>query len=256
MKTSIKILSILAIAFGLTIVSCKKDPNDPPTQEYGTVTISIENMVGDSALVFNTKNYVNQNGDTFNVSIFKYYISNIKLIGNSETYIEPESYHLVDHSVSSSMEFTLNNVPVGDYTSMTFLIGIDSTRNVSGAQTGALDPGNGMFWSWSTGYIMAKLEGTSPQSPELGNAITYHIGGFSGANNSIQSASPSLGGATIQVTSTTTPEIHMRTDVLEWFKTPTTISFASSPKTTMPNSLAKSISDNYADMISVEEVHN
>jgi hypothetical protein len=61
---------------------------------------------------------------------------------------------------------------------MEFMIGVDSARNNSGAQTGALDPTNGMFWSWSTGYIMAKFEGTSAQSPAAANALKFHIGGF------------------------------------------------------------------------------
>jgi hypothetical protein len=38
-----------------------------------------------------------------------------------------------------------------------------------------------MFWSWTTGYIMVKAEGNSPQSTS-GNFV-FHLGGFSGANN-------------------------------------------------------------------------
>jgi len=35
-----------------------------------------------------------------------------------------------------------------------------------------------MFWTWNSGYIMAKLEGTSPVSSQPNNKFEYHIGGF------------------------------------------------------------------------------
>jgi pyruvate/2-oxoglutarate dehydrogenase complex dihydrolipoamide acyltransferase (E2) component len=74
-------------------------------------------------------------------------------------------------------------VPVGTYTAIEYTIGVDSTRNVSGAQTGALAPSNGMFWSWLTGYIFIKAEGTSPESGASNGEFKYHIGGFKNENN-------------------------------------------------------------------------
>ena len=73
---------------------------------------------------------------------------------------------------------TLSDVPEGSYTEMSYVLGVDSTRNVSGAQAGALSTANGMFWSWSTGYIMLKAEGTSPNSGT--GSFSFHLGGFSG----------------------------------------------------------------------------
>ena len=54
-------------------------------------------------------------------------------------------------------------MPAGNYNSLSFLLGVDSMHNVSGAQTGALDPANDMFWTWNSGYVMAKMEGASPR---------------------------------------------------------------------------------------------
>jgi hypothetical protein len=51
-----------------------------------------------------------------------------------------------------------------DITGIRFLLGVDSARNVSGIQTGALDPARGMFWTWNSGYVMAKIEGSSPSA--------------------------------------------------------------------------------------------
>ena len=66
----------------------------------------------------------------------------------------------------------------GTYNAISVLLGVDSARNVSGVQSGALDPVKGMFWTWNSGYIYTKLEGTSPSSSQVNGKFEYHIGGF------------------------------------------------------------------------------
>lgn len=261
MKT-LKIYFAILTTIAITASSCKKDPHevpDPvaPPATTGSLMLHFENMVGALPLVLNSQSYVDANNDTFNISKFNYYISNIKLTrSDNSVYSETESYHLLQASDTTTLEFELSNVPFGTYTSIEFMIGVDSIRNVSGAQAGALDPANGMFWDWSSGYIMAKLEGTSPQSTAAGNGILFHVGGFSGANNVLKTVSPSFNLATANVSSTVIPEIHFGVDVLEMLTTPTTINFATLNTIHMPGASAKTIADNYADMFSVEHIHN
>jgi hypothetical protein len=69
--------------------------------------------------------------------------------------ISANKYFLVDFSDTTTTTLKLTILPYL-YNRLSFVIGVDSARNVSGAQTGALDPANGMFWTWNTGYIMAK----------------------------------------------------------------------------------------------------
>jgi len=264
MKKSIKFLSLLFLGSTLIFTSCKKDPKEDdhthpttPAATTGSLALHFENMVGDSSLVLNTQFYTNANGDTFNVTKFNYYISNIKLLkAGNVVYTETESYHLLQQSDAASLDFTLSNVPFDIYDGIQFMIGVDSTRNVSGAQTGALDPANGMFWSWSSGYIMLKMEGTSPQSGATTGGLVFHVGGFSGANSSLKVVSPTFNGSTANVSSSVTPEIHFKVDVAEMFTTPTNVNFATTHTIHMPGMMAKTIADNYADMISVEHIHN
>lgn len=264
-----KKLSILSAIGLLAIsVSCKKDPKEPAnnstnnsgssTSTTGKLVLTFEAMFGDSALVFNNKTYVTANGDSIKISTFKYYISNITLTKtDNSTYTVPNSYYLVNHNASgSTASFTISGVPIGQYKAIKMLIGVDSARNVSGAQTGALDPANGMFWSWSTGYIMVKLEGYSNQSGAADKSVKYHIGGFSGNNSVLKWITPSFMMMTVNVSSTTTPEIHFKTDISEIFKTPNNISVSTTFNVTMPGMMAKMIADNYADMITVEHIHN
>ncbi|HEY1039465.1 MAG TPA: MbnP family protein [Bacteroidia bacterium] len=261
MKKSFLGLAIIAVILG----SCKKDPNDPqpstpgtPAATTGSLKIELENMVDTNELVLNTVNYVSANGDTFTVSKFNYFISNIKLTkSDGSVYVESESYHLVKESDASSKTFTIANVPYGTYTAISFMIGVDSARNVSGAQTGALSQNNDMYWNWTTGYIMAKFEGTSPKSPATNHLLTYHMGGFKGVNSVLRTVTPSFNSSTATVSSSVTPEIHMKADLSEWFKNPTNnVNFATTHTIHMAGADAKAIADNYQKMFSVEHIHN
>ena len=199
----------------------------------------------------NNQWYQNENGDSFKVSTFKYFISNIKLNGSGNAdYTETESYHLVDQSTGSSMSFDMMNVPTGHYSSITFMIGVDSARNTSGAQTGALDVSTGMFWSWNTGYIMLKFEGTSPQAPTTGGMLMMHAGGFSGNNSVLKTVTLTFDNP-IEVTESGVPHIHLQADVLALFKSPNKISFATMNTIHMPGTDAKNFADNYAHMFTV-----
>lgn len=259
-----KLISAMAvIAMATSVYSCKKDTKAPapedlaPLPTAGSIEIEFEGMVGADGLVLGTQTYTNAAGNTFNVSMYRYYISNIKLTkSDNSVWIQPDSYYLIDHSVPLSTTISIPNVPYGNYKSMEFMIGVDSTRNVSGAQTGALDPANGMFWSWSTGYIMAKVEGTSPQSTASGNNLVFHIGGFKGVNKVLKTVSPSFNGDSAIVSSSISPKIHLSSDLLQWFESPTVVDFSTLNTVHMSGTLAKTIADNYADMFSVEHIHN
>lgn len=256
---------IFAIA-SITVLftSCKKDPDKEvapapttPAATTGSITLNFEHMVDTNAFTLNTVNYVTANNDTVYFTKFKYYVSNVKFTkSDGSVFSEPESYHLIDEATASSKTFSVSNVPFGNYTSVSFIIGVDSTRNVSGSQTGALDPANGMFWSWSSGYIMAKLEGHSNQSGSSSKDILYHVGGFSGTNSVLKNVSPSFNGSTANVSSSVNPEIHLKCDISEWFKNPTVVNVATTHTIHMPGAMAKTIADNYADMFSVEHIHN
>ena len=62
--------------------------------------------------------------------------------------------------------------------SLKFNIGVDSLANVSGALKGDLDPVNGMYWAWQSGYINMKLEGRSSSCKTRKNEFQFHIGGY------------------------------------------------------------------------------
>ena len=248
MKSKLILLSILLIS----LFSCvKKDDPTPPSANCKT---TFENFVGNQPLVLSSAWYTNANGDSFNVTTYKYYITNIKLTkADGSVYTETESYHLINEADANSKFFVMGNIPEGNYTSISFLIGVDSTRNTTGAQTGALDPINGMFWTWNSGYIMAKLEGTSPQSSASGKSIIYHVGGFSGASSVIRSATLTFP-TNLVVKVGTMPNVHIYGDVAEWFGFPNVIEFSKKPVLMTLGKDLVNLADNYQDMFRVSHI--
>lgn len=252
---------ILIITF-LSAYSCKKDKNEseiypkPSAPESGSMIVSVNHLFDSINFVLNDQ-YVLDNGNKISISTYKYYISNIKLTADDgSVFSESESYHLVNAEQISTCSFSISKVPFKKYTSISFVIGVDSTRNVSGAQTGALDPALGMFWTWNTGYIMAKLEGTSQQSSAPGNSVAFHIGGFKGNFNALKQVSISFNGNFANVTSTLTPTLTLKNNIKEWFINPNSLDLSITNNITMVNATSKSIADNYADMFSFKSIQN
>jgi hypothetical protein len=252
----------LLLAGLMLVASCRKKDVPPVdntpgdnTKETGQVTLSFKNMVGSVPLILHSEQYQNANGDSFSVSSYVYYISNISLISATDTFAEPESYYLINESIPTSRTFTITDIPKGTYTKLRFLIGVDEERNTSGTQSGALDPMHGMFWTWNTGYIMAKLEGHSPRSNTVDNTLIFHIGGFSGPHSALRWVTLTLP-TPLVVTAEGKPAIYLNCDVLEWFKEPNVIDFSELSLIMNTSEQSAAIADNYADMFTIDFVEH
>lgn len=201
MKT-IKLSIVAAATLILGLTSCKKDetttPLTPVAEGNGTVSVELSHkfgMMNEQTLAIGTPVIHPMKGDTLTFSKFKYFISNVKFKKADGTYwTETESYHLVDLDKAESLKLSFKDLPAGTYTQMEYTMGVDSTRNVSGAQTGALAPTNDMYWTWKSGYIMLKAEGTYKDN-KADKMFAFHLGGFSGAENIVTKRTMSFEGA-------------------------------------------------------------
>jgi hypothetical protein len=206
------------------------------------ITITFKNVVNGEPLILDNKEYKNEHGDVYKVSVFKYYVSNFKLYKkDGQTITLPQSYFLIDAADKASQRIKLEGIPSGNYNKVSFVIGVDSLHNVSGAQTGALDPANGMFWTWNSGYVFVKLKGTSPQAPE-GN-IGFDIGGIKPASYSIREQEIIFPGQGLSIRGNI--NIQLQTDAATLFKGKQIIDFAAMNKV-MGGPKSVIIADNYA----------
>lgn len=219
------------------------------TKPLPNLTIRFNNYVGNEMLKLYSATYKNELGQTYTVSKFKFYIGNINLKNKNGKEFSSSEYFLVNEEDPISKQITLANVPDGDYTSISFTLGVDSLHNCSGAQEGALDPLNAMFWAWNTGYIFLKMEGKSSVSKSPGNLLEFHIGGYKAPYNCIRTITLNLSNDLIVGDKPTS--INIKADLSELFKTPTAIDFSKlSSVTDFHNATA--IADNYRDMFSVQ----
>ncbi|WP_310391649.1 MbnP family protein [Hymenobacter sp.] len=248
----------VAATLALAVISgCSKD-SDPQGPELGVFSVEMDHLVGTRDLNLDTDTYTTTAGDNFKVSTFKYYVSNVQLRkADNSAYSVPDSYFLIDQAKPGSKTLSFADVPAGDYTGISFVVGVDSARTKAGAYTGVLDASNGMWWDWSQEFINVKLEGTSPQSPRGG--LVFHIAGFkgaNGANNTIRTVSlPFPASTKLLVRKDHTPEMHVHVNVLGMFEGPNPVRFAT-VNNTMGGAPSVRVADNIAaGMFAVDHIH-
>ena len=225
-------------------------------EQMSTVKFIFNHIVKDTPVVLYDATYINSFGEEYTINKFRYYISKISFDQNGKAVVPDSAIYLIDEAKSDSKSISFQ-VPAGQYSSLKFQIGVDSVYNVSGAQTGPLDPNKDMFWTWNTGYVMAKLEGTSPASTVVNGKFEFHIGGFSGNNNVIKSVKLTFPqDKIVQFAAGKTTELLITADVNAWFQNPHDIKIADKPAINSPGKFAVAMSENYIKMFTVEKISN
>lgn len=255
MKIKTAIFLYFYVVTTIVISSCQKQI-ELEEEPSGIVKISFKNKVRTEDVILNIQTYLNPFAEEYTISKLKYYISNVSIAGTNHSYAEKESYHLIDQADPVSQSFNFN-AATRSYNTIHFLIGVDSARNTSGAQTGALDPINDMFWTWNSGYIMFKLEGNSSASSQVNHKIEYHIGGFKGENKVLKWISLSLPDERIlDIREGKTSELIIEADVDKLWQGVVDVHIAHIPVCTTPGITAKEIAGNYSNMFKVTHVVN
>jgi hypothetical protein len=109
----------------------------------------------------------------------KFYISNVQFLKNEKVVLQATNcFHLIDVAQPQTCGITIQNKSVITFDAIQFNLGIDSLVNVSGAMEGDLEVSKGMYWTWQSGYINFKLEGTSNLCQTRNHEYQFHIGGY------------------------------------------------------------------------------
>ncbi|MFN5324528.1 MAG: MbnP family protein [Bacteroidota bacterium] len=267
-STKFRLFSLPALALLLLFSSCEKDKSTetpPTTPPIPSMSIEIENVVpfgtgnNFTTLKFDTF-YVNAAADTFSVSMFKYFLSNIRLIKADGTEQKiPNTYFLVDHAKPASKMLDLFDVPEGNYTGIRFTIGIDDVTHTLGTSPSAftIAQNNGMWWPDWGEYIHLKLEGTIKPLEEF---YQIHIGGYQGSNTNFKDVQLAFdeGGGNLKeliVVSGKKPVLHLNTNLMEMF-----LDSSNNPiglvSTTVSGPDATQFANGYSNMIIYSHLHN
>ncbi len=166
---------IITILFSVSFFSCKKkETATMPTT--GSITIKIENQVDGQNVAFNNLIYTDAAGNKYSISTLKYYLSNFVFTKTDDSIYSANNYNLIDASYVSKISFTLKNIPNGNYNNLKLGVGVDQSHNHSGVQSDDLDPMYGMIWSWNTGYIFFKHEGSYIDTAGKTQPLIFHYG--------------------------------------------------------------------------------
>ena len=151
-----------------------------------SIALHFNFKLGNEKLVLN-KPYISSNKDTLQISALKFYISSIQIDYDDKTdFKQPNSYHLVDIENETSSLISITKKNNKTISRIKFAIGVDSLMSVSGALAGDLDPTNGMYWAWQSGYINFKIEGNSSSCKTRKNQFFFHVGGYKKPNYSLK----------------------------------------------------------------------
>lgn len=138
---------------------------------------------GTTAVQQGTSLHTHTDGAQIRFDVANYYVSNIRLVPISGADVAYDTVLLIS-AANAGQPFTLGELPIGDYQTIKFDIGIDSARNHSDPSTylpnHPLYPQSpSMHWSWNSGYIFLRIEGQIDTTTALTGATVdyeYHIG--------------------------------------------------------------------------------
>lgn len=172
---------IILLTITITFLGCDDKENDTidPVASIGTITVDFNHYWGNEKVTsadFNITTFTNENNDIQTISKLKYLISNLTLHKANGESLKINDYYLVDLAgLNSNTSITVSDVPVGNYSSVSFTFGFNEADNVEGAY---LDL-NSASWDWPTmlggGYHFMQFEGKYGATGTE-NSYAYHMG--------------------------------------------------------------------------------
>jgi hypothetical protein len=246
-----KITTCLFISILTTIILFGQAKKGTPKKSQ--IELHFNHTVNKKPLTLIDSTYTNSYQEDFTITKFCYYISNITLYKQGKIIYTHKGYYLVTQAVDSSKKI-LFDAPINTYDSIAFIIGVDSAKNISGAQKGALDPLHAMFWTWNTGYIMQKIEGTSSKSNLINNKIEYHLGGFKHPYNIATPTVFKIPNQLLLIQASTTCIINFNVAIDKFWKGENPNSIAFVPICSTPGTLAIQLAQNFKGMFTCSNV--
>ena len=223
---------LVLLAFQLFSACKKKESTEEiqPEPTSGTVSLKLSYNVDGASLLFDTIHYVNQAGNQYSISKLVYYLSNISFKNANGNSYETKAIKFIDAQNLASNQFSFDGIPNGDYTSIGFLIGIDSLHNQPNGLPANTD-NLSMEWPipMGGGYHFLRLEGYYRDS-----CCTPGYAMHLGTNACLISVNIphtfSIAGNTVTM--------QMKMNVSEWFKNPASYDFNTDGNFSMGNAAA------------------
>jgi hypothetical protein len=174
-----RLIFVFSIFF---IFGCKDRTIDPPKPTEKIIALNfVVNQVFDSLpFDYDVRNFVTEAGNPILFSNLKYFLSDFRLVKTDGTEIILDSSFAFVNLKTGRDTFSFSKIPAGNYTSIRFKLGLDSSVNHSDPNnypvTHPLSPSvNQMHWGWAGGYVFMMLEGTIKDSSNTTRGYSYHL---------------------------------------------------------------------------------
>jgi hypothetical protein len=139
-----------------------------------SITFTFQPSISNEFIELNTI-YSLSDSNKMEITTCRFYVSNFTFYANNKLVSEQKGAFLIDLENPESLQLSF---PISAVDSVRFNLGIDSSTNVAGILDGDLDPIKGMYWTWNSGYINSKIEGTFTKTNGVKIPFEYHLGGY------------------------------------------------------------------------------
>jgi hypothetical protein len=179
MKKIIPFFIVLA-ALMAGLSSCHRDNSFTPTQRAALI-FHLHHYINDTHITAGQMAY-DDSGRRYQLNVGRFYISQITLHGADGT--DWQSYGKYTITAIGTEEYLVDSVPVGNYKSISFTVGLDPTTNTtdpSQHSSGALaEQSPSMYFGEGKGYIFMNIQGradtSAAQNGDLNIPFSYQIG--------------------------------------------------------------------------------
>jgi hypothetical protein len=173
----------------------------------GSVVIGLQPCFHHQPIALNTP--LATSSDSITLETLRFYVGKFQFWrSNTIVFEEKPRYFLIDAEDPATMQLRFDLPVSTTFDAISFHLGTDSLTNVSGVMGGDLDPTKGMFWTWQSGYINIKIEGTRWTDASR-RTFQYHLGGFRPPFATVQ---------TVRLATTSVPDQTLRFDLGSFFE--------------------------------------
>ncbi|MEI6311513.1 MAG: MbnP family protein [Bacteroidota bacterium] len=251
MKKLVSLFSVLIVLVFISF-SCTKYKGN------GTLILSMHPTINGSDIdIANTIYTDPTQGVRFRMDHLEFYISSIKLTKKDNSVVSLSGADAVRLFYWKDIYAKTANysIPAGEYTQITYTIGLDNTLNSTVPDdyntNHPMGTNSGNYWIMNNSYIFSKLEGFVDTSNTPGAPLTYSYVYHIGDNGYIKEVSFNK---SFTLKEKETVEIPFNIDVLKFWNGPSPINFKTELETHTTNKpdIANKLLNNYAAAITLE----
>ncbi len=221
----------------MMLAACSNEPEGEtePEKETGHIKFAFTHNVDGQPIQLDSMMYVNSAGNPYEINEVMYFISDVILYkdGGQDLLIDEwKDIHYVELAIPSTLTWEVfDDIPVGNYDSITFVFGIPEEKNESFMFVNP--PEDKMMWPdiLGGGYHYMMINGKWLDENEVEQFYNFHLGigqlyygdeiNFDSIYAYVQNYfTVSLPGSSFELNKDQTIEIEIIMNIESWFETP------------------------------------